>query len=233
MNVTTMEPIAAALAQIERQPLRAIGLFAGADGPVDYPIGWDDAARDAAWVEGRLRAAGIAQGDFVAVVSTGHEAPWYQAVLDAVYAIGATVCPLEPARFEIGRAEMFFRRFPISSVIGLDRELATALDEAVGLAALLQDRRLLLVRPDAVALARAAGVPFGVIRPVGPALGIAVDPSAPLQIDGGEWRLDKRQGRLCISAVGVRACAVDGQFLTADLRFATPASAWIADGAAA
>jgi hypothetical protein len=223
-----MGPIAGAVAAIERQPLRAIGIFTGGNGPVDYPISWEDAARDTGWVEKRLRAAGISQGDFVAVVSTGHEAPWYQAVLDAVYMIGATVCPLEPARFEIGRAEMFFRRFPISSIIGLDRDLATALDDAMGLAELLAKLRFILVRPDAVAMACAANAVFGVIAPIGPALGIADNVSAPFEIDGAEWRLEERQGQVCIFANGQRAYAAVGQSLPSEIRFVTAASALLA-----
>src|ERR1700722_18805503 len=129
---TTLDPVEQATVKIPRSPLRCIGTYQDLHGAVDYPIGWDDASRDTDWVEAFLKQLGVTTGDFVAVVSTGHEAPWYAPVLDAVNRLRATVCPLEPARFEVGRALMFFKRFPVSVVIGLNGELGAALEASAG-----------------------------------------------------------------------------------------------------
>ena len=206
MNVTTMGPIADRAADIPRAPLRCIGIYPARDGMVDYPIAWADAARDMAWARSRLAAAGIGRGDFVAIVSTGHEAPWYQALIDAAYALEATVCPLEPARYEIGRAEMFFRRFPISAIIGLDPDLGGALVEIFGADALLADKKLVLVRPEARALFPADCARIGFVLPVGPALALVqASDCGTLIVDEAEWRLDSTPDGLSISALQPRA----------------------------
>jgi hypothetical protein len=185
--ITTMTPIDAAVAAIPRHEPRCIGHLASDAGGIDYPIGWADWDRDMSWIKLFLTARGIAAGDFVVVVSTGHEAPWYGPILDAIYSIGATVCPLEPARFELGRAEMFFKRFPISSVIGLDSELGGALAGSMGLRSVLTGMRLVLIRPDALELLAAAGIKAGFIVPIGPALGVSCADQSVVHLNEAEW----------------------------------------------
>jgi hypothetical protein len=202
---TTLDPVEQATAKIPRQPLRCIGTYQGVHGAVDYPIGWDDASRDTDWIEGFLKQLGVAAGDFVSVVSTGHEAPWYAPVLDAVNRLRATVCPLEPARFEAGRALMFFKRFPVSVVIGLDGELGAALEASAGLNNVLTQVRSVVGRPDATSLLRDLQSNKGIIAPVGPALALACLSGPFVHLNEDEWSIEGSESSLTSSAKRSRA----------------------------
>jgi hypothetical protein len=190
----TISPIASGLAAISRAEPRCVGHISAAEGGVDYPISWSDWARDAAWAQSFLKSRGIRAGDFVVIVSTGHEAPWYGPILDAVYDLHATVCPLEPARFEAIRAEMFFKRFPITTIIGLDRELGLAIDQSIGLERVLGKMRSVLVRSDALELVTARGVAAQLIVPIGPALGLACSERLAVHVNEAEWAIADEGG---------------------------------------
>jgi hypothetical protein len=210
---TTVDPVASALSRIPRQGLRCIGQYATPGGIVDYPISWADGERDATWARTALEGLGVRAGDFVTVVSTGHEAPWYAPILDAVYSLEATVCPLEPAGFELGRAEMFFQRFPISSIIGLDDELGSALAAELDLATLLSNMKFVLARPQAWHLVGKLAVPAGLIAPLGPAVGLGCGSAPVLHLDEAEWRINEHDGRLAVTTVGDRAHRADPTLL--------------------
>jgi hypothetical protein len=201
---TTLDPVRQATLEVPRQPLRCIGTYSGVRGAVDYPIGWDDASRDTIWVETFLQHLGVSAGDFVAVVSTGHEAPWYAPVVDAVNRLRATVCPLEPARFEVGRALMFFKRFPVSVVIGLDAELGEALEASAGIATVLSRVRSVVSRPDATSLVQMLQSNKGMIAPVGPALALPCLSGSFVHFNEDEWQIDA-------SASGLAVCAKRGR----------------------
>jgi hypothetical protein len=203
--ITTMTPVMAATQRISRPPLRCIGWYAGCDGGVDYPVSWNDAERDTRWIEKCLTSLGVSQGEFVAVVSTGHEATWYGPILDALNRLKTTVCPLEPARFELGRAEMFFRRFPISHVIGLDTELGTALAQSAGLNKVFARVKTVLARPDAYGLVQQVVAKVGLITPIGPALGLPCHEHSTVHIDESEWLIEDAPGGPVITAIAARA----------------------------
>jgi hypothetical protein len=151
---------------------------------------WEDWEHDVAWAVKFLQSRQIRSGDFVALVSTGHEAPWYGPILDAANLLRATICPLEPARFESLRAKMFFTRFPISSVIGLDLELCAAIDQAIGLKQALGTVRNILVRPNALKLVQEAGLRAEVMAPIGPALGLpCAGESMVVHVNEAEWKV--------------------------------------------
>jgi hypothetical protein len=202
---TTLDPVEQATAKIPRQPLRCIGTYQDLHGAVDYPIGWDDASRDTDWVEAFLKQLGVTKGDFVSVVSTGHEAPWYAPVLDAAKRLRATVCPLEPARFEVGRALMFFKRFPVSVVIGLDGELGSALEASAGFSNVLARVRSVVGRPDAMPLLKDLKSNKGIIAPVGPALALACLSGPFVHLNEDEWGIDAPESGLTLSARRSRA----------------------------
>ncbi len=202
---TTLDPVEAATEKIPRQSLRCIGTFQDLHGAVDYPIGWDDASRDTDWVEVFLQQLGITKGDFVSVVSTGHEAPWYAPVLDAVNRLQATVCPLEPARFEVGRALMFFKRFPVSVVIGLDVELASALEASGGIGNILTKICTIVGRPDATSLLKDLESNKGFIVPVGPALALACLSGPFVHLNEEEWDIEASESGITLAARRSRA----------------------------
>lgn len=202
---TTFAPVLPAVAEIPRQRLRCIGHYETRDGGVDYEIAWDDAARDADWADRALATLNVTKGQFVAVVSTGHEAPWYGPLLDALYRRGATVCPLEPAPYEQGRAEMFFRRFPISHLIGLDSELCGALDAGLGLPYLFTKVSTIVARPDAFARIQEFAGTKGLIYPLGPAMGMPCREAAVVHVDADEWHIENMDGSVAITALKDRA----------------------------
>jgi hypothetical protein len=202
---TTMSPIQSAIDEVPRQPLRCIGNFKTLHGYADFPISWEDWDRDSAWAAQFLKSRRIGSGDFVALVSTGHEAPWYGPVMDALNRIGATICPLEPARFESMRAKMFFTRFPITSVIGLDQELCGAIEQSMGLKNAMTNLRTIVVRPNALQLVADAGFKAEVILPLGPALGLPCSEAAAFHLNEAEWNFTPRTDALVIETKAQRA----------------------------
>jgi hypothetical protein len=202
-----MSPIQPAVDSVPRQELRCIGNFQALRGHEDYPLSWEDWERDVAWAVQFLKSRRIVAGDFVALVSTGHEAPWYGPILDAANCIGATVCPLEPARFESMRAKMFFTRFPISSVIGLDQELCAAIEQSMSLQQAMRAVRNILVRPNALKMVEASGLSAEVMVPVGPALGLPCSEAAVLHVNEAEWEIAAGAEALVITSKAHRALA--------------------------
>lgn len=185
-----MTPIQPGVDSVPRQPLRCIGTFPVLNGNEDYPLSWDDWERDVAWAIRFLKSRNIGNGDFAVLVSTGHEAPWYGPLLDAASLLKATICPLEPARFESMRAKMFFARFPISAVIGLDQDLCAAIEQSMSLKQALGSVKTILVRPNAFKLLQVAELRAEVMAPIGPALGLpcAADPLV-LHLNEAEWEI--------------------------------------------
>lgn len=210
---TTRDPVASSLQSIDHPKLRCVGRYSTGAGATYYPISWDDARRDAAWAAKYLSGSGVRAGSFVIVVSTGHEAPWYGPVLDALYGLKATVCPLEPAPYELGRAEMFFGRFPVSFVLGLDKHIAAALDTTVGLARALEGVRLIAARPDALSLLQEKGIPAGPLLPLGPALGLPCTTPGVFHVNEAEWILEGESGQLRISAAVAREHRPAGELI--------------------
>lgn len=213
---TTLAPVLPAVMEIPRQRLRCIGRYESREGGVDYEISWDDAARDAAWADCALTTLNVTKGEFVAVVSTGHEAPWYGPLLDALYRRGATVCPLEPAPYEQGRAEMFFRRFPIAHLIGLDLELCGALEAGVGLPNLFGKLRTIVARPEAFSRIQDFAGTKGLIFPLGPAIGMPCTEADVVHVDADEWQIENVDGTVAITALKERATRPHKQQLTAE-----------------
>jgi hypothetical protein len=205
-----MAPIAFALREVPRSRLRCIGQYTALESPVDYPMTWEDWDKDRAWAQSMVEHWGVRTGDFVAVVSTGHEAPWYGPILDALNALDATVCPLEPAEFEIGRARMFFTRFPIAAVIGLDGALGDGLRSAGILSAYGERLRFVLARPEAAELVTGLGVPVGLVAPVGPALGFTCHAGRVIHVNDEVWALEQRGSTATIRAKVMREHAGEG-----------------------
>jgi hypothetical protein len=213
---TTFTPVLPATREIPRQPLRCIGRYDTHQGGVDYEISWEDAARDAVWAERALTMLGVVKGEFVAVVSTGHEAPWYGPLLDALYRRGATVCPLEPAPYEQGRAEMFFRRFPIAHVIGLDAELCGELEACLGLQFVFARVRTIIARPEAFTRIRDFAGAKGLILPLGPAFGLPCREAPMVHLDPDEWQIENADEGIAITALKARATRPVRQVLAAE-----------------
>jgi hypothetical protein len=218
-----MTPIQSAIDTVPRQPLRCIGTFPVQNGNEDYPLSWDDWECDVAWAMRFLNSRNIGKGDFAVLVSTGHEAPWYGPLLDAASLLKATICPLEPARFESMRAKMFFTRFPISAVIGLDQELCAAIEQSMSLKQALGAVRSILVRPNAFKSMQVAELHAEVMAPIGPALGLpcAADPRV-LHLNEAEWEVAAGADGLVMKARTERALGND------PIHIAT-AVEWLAD----
>jgi hypothetical protein len=185
-DLTTMAPIRATLDAIPRPTERCIAQYSDAQTLVDYAMSWADWADDVTWARTVLSAWGVSAGDFVVVVSTGHEAALYGPIIDALNRLGVTVCPLEPAEFEIGRAQMFFHRFPISAVVGLDATLGPAL---VRNGLFGSECRFVLARPDAVGLTTELGIPHGVVTALGPALAMTCPGNGLIHVNSTAWEL--------------------------------------------
>ena len=207
--MSAVEAFNAVVEAIPRAELWGIGRYAQRDRRVDYPISHSDFDRDLVWTTEVVREWGVSAGDVVAVVYAGFEAPWFAQVVDALNAVGAAVCQVEPAAYEAPRAKMLLRRFPIGLVVGLDAQLAGALDRDCGLGEAMAGVSLLLVRPDAYDLARELPVDVGLVAPVGPTLALACAGAAGLHVNEEEWTLASTVEGLVISSRCDRAHRID------------------------
>jgi hypothetical protein len=206
----TVESTTAAVARIPRHRLWGIGSYAGGDGVVDLPVGWDELERDAAWAEGMLAGYDLGQGSYVVVVSDSTLSPWHRPIELALRSFRAVQMPTGIQRYDAFRTAMFLRRVDVTMVVGPTLEVAEALAEQPGgLRALFGDVPFILAEPPITHLLRAAGLhPFTIVR-LGPALGLECRERGGVHVNAREWAVSASSGELELSTIAARAHVVE------------------------
>ena len=173
----------------------------GADGPAAYEVTWDDLARDAAWTQERLHALGLERGHHALLSCSGHEGPWFQPVIEAMRNLGVVYGASEAMGWDYLRTRVFQRELDLHAVLGLSADTVEALSGQLMLGELFRDTPVVLARPGAAERLSAAGVPAGIISPLGPALAVQCAESAGAHVNGAEWTVTERDGGLVVAAV--------------------------------
>jgi hypothetical protein len=199
----TLASTIAATAGIAPNPLWGIGRYAGPDGHVTFPIGWDDWKRDTAWARDFLAGSGLTPGSGVVVIGGMPEAPWFDPVETAARELGSPYSIGEVLPFEAFRTGLYALRLPVGMIFGMNLAVADGLGEE--LQQVVSAIPTIFARPNAVSPIQAAGGrPFLVTR-IGPALAVECSQRAGAHVNAAEWSVTERGGELRLSTVGPRA----------------------------
>lgn len=168
----------------------SVGCAEMADGPIDYPISWNDIAADETWARQMLINAGVKAGEllfFSYIYSrSGHTWPWLKSAFD----LGAKLATGMPTQWDGYRLEMYCRLFPVRLIFGLTPEVLDGLEGAGHkLATVFANVEQIIAVGAAWDRLNAVGVKPWKLYWLGPI--IAVDPC-----DGGGARFDHKQWAL-------------------------------------
>jgi hypothetical protein len=203
----TTESTVRAAESIPRAPLWAMGRDYHDGVPADFPVSWEDWRRDIQWAQMVLDRYGVGRGTPVLVVGGMAESPWFDPFECAVLRLGGHYSLGETIPFDAFRSGLYASRLGVEVVFGINRAVATGLGD--DLAESLGKARVVLARPDTVALVCAAGLTAGVVTRVGPALAVECAPGSGAHIDGSEWSVEEEDGELFLTTVRQRAHQLD------------------------
>ena len=179
--------------------------FRGRDGAVDIEVSWADLQRDTEWATAALRGLGLGAGQRALLIGSGFEGPWLRPLMDALRALGVTYGIAEALGWDANRTAVFSRELDLHAVIGLSGPVAERLGDDARLREMFGATPVVLARPAAATLLRAAGVPAGVLSFLGPALAIECGQRRGAHVDGAGWQVSERDGELWIAGTGERA----------------------------
>ncbi|UGQ11235.1 hypothetical protein LO772_31280 [Yinghuangia sp. ASG 101] len=194
----------AAARELDRPDVAYIVPFEGPEGVDDHRITWADLDRDAAWAEHRLKDLGLGTGDTVLLTFSGFEGPWLRPLIDASRRIGMTYGIAEAMGWDHGRTRVFQRQLDLKAVIGLSAATVEGLATTAALDDVFRDVPVVLARPDAARVLRAAGVAAGVFALLGPALALECAQRQGAHVDATQWQLSEESDGLAIRGVGER-----------------------------
>nr|BFE38932.1 hypothetical protein GCM10010200_111830 [Actinomadura rugatobispora] len=174
------------------------------DGITEYEVTWDDLARDAAWTQERLRALGLERGHHALITFSGHEGVWFQPVIEALRDLGVTYGTAEAMGWDHTRTRVFQRELELRAVLGLSADTLEALSGQAMIGDLFRGTPVVLARPGAAERLREAGVPAGIMAPLGPALAVECAERSGAHVNGAAWEVVERDGALAVAAASER-----------------------------
>jgi hypothetical protein len=191
--------------------LWAIGTAPSAGGPVEYALSNRDVEADALWAARQLDALGIGQGSLIDLIHNYREGGQFWPFYLAALRIGAVVLNGMATPWDVGRTEMYARRFDLRAVVGVGEQTLEGLGSFGFDPAKVFDRLPVLVaREGAVAALKAAGLDPHSLAVVGPIVLISAPGEEGALYDTDEWAVEAQaEGRLSVTAVGPRACGFD------------------------
>jgi len=190
---------------LERSATAYVIQVGSAAGPVDVDVTWAELARDAVWATERMRALGLERGHRVLLTFSGFEGPWFQPVLEAFRTLGVVYATAEAMGWDHNRTFVFHRELDLHAVLGLSADTLEGLSGQAMLGKLFADTPVVQARPAAARRLRAAGIPAGVLTPLGPALAVECAERAGAHVNAAEWRVDERDGGLVLTPEPGRA----------------------------
>jgi hypothetical protein len=198
-------------AQLAQPDLWAIGGYTVGDQRFELPMSDADLERDAATAAAALDALGI-QGA-AHVVSTGlfSEAHWFRPIEMAIHRRGGRYSPTEAWSFDAFRTATFARRFPITAIIGITKDVVDGLAASGSIAEQIGRVPFVLARMEAHQPLVDAGLrPYRLLT-LGPALAVECRARSGAHVDDGAWDLTTRDGEVLVSTRGPRAHRVEAQ----------------------
>jgi hypothetical protein len=195
----------AAAAALPRAPIAGIGRYHAGDQIVDFPIGWEETDRDAAWAREQLTRWGADRSWYALITAAAWQGPWVSPVLRACREIGITFGMADVFGWDSRRTATFARRLPLSMVFGLGRDTAEALADSGELADLLGGVPAILAHAGAVPVLTAAGLRPGLIAFLGPALALECPQRVGAHVNGAEWLVEETGDGLSLTTVAQRA----------------------------
>jgi hypothetical protein len=190
---------------LDRPPLAYVVRFPAATGTVDTELTWAELARDTAWVSDRLRGHGLAAGQRALLTTSGFEGFWCHSVIGALRGLKVTYGIAEAMGWDHRRTSVFHRELEPHAVIGLSAETLEGLSGTADIGEMFRTTSVVLARPAAVPVLRAAGVGAFLIAPVGPALALECPERSGAHVNAAEWRVGERDGELFVAAGEGRA----------------------------
>jgi hypothetical protein len=184
-----------------------------ADGLAEYEVTWDDLARDAAWTQARLQGLGLGRGHHALITFSGHEGVWFQPIIEALRNLGVVYGTAEAMGWDHTRTRVFQRELDLRAVLGLSADTVEALSGQAMIGDLFRDTPVVLARPGAAERLREAGVPAGIMAPLGPALAIECAERSGAHVSGAEWKVAERDGALTVAAASEKRATGQGEII--------------------
>ncbi|MFV2177743.1 hypothetical protein ACFHW2_28910 [Actinomadura sp. LOL_016] len=198
---------------LDRPAIAYIVPVKAAKGAAEYEVTWDDLARDAAWAKERLQALGLDRGHHALLSFLAYEGPWFQPVIEALRGLGVVYGTAEAMGWDQVRTQLFHRELDLRALVGLSGETVEALSGQVMIGDFFRDTTVILARPGAAKRLRAAGVPAGIIAPLGPALAVECAERSGAHVNGAEWNVLERDGVLAVSAASEKRATGKGEIV--------------------
>jgi hypothetical protein len=203
----SVESTVRAAASLPPARLWAIGRDHHDGVPVDFEVGWGDWRRDTAWAQTVLARFGVGRGTPVLIVGGMAESPWFDPFECAVLRLGGHYSLGETAGFDAFRSGLYATRLGVEVIFGITRAVADGL--GANLATSLGQARVIVARPDTVALLHGAGLGAAIVTRVGPALAVECAPGWGAHLNACEWSVAECDGELLLSTVGPRVNQLD------------------------
>ncbi|UGQ11182.1 hypothetical protein LO772_30995 [Yinghuangia sp. ASG 101] len=180
-------------------------------GTVDIEVTWEDLARDAAWTERQLRGLGLERGQRALLTFSGFEGAWIRPVIEALRALGVVYGTADAMGWDHARTMVFHRELDLYAVLGLSSGTVERLGDHRMPSEMFQDTPVVWARPQAARTLRAAGVPAGVLAPLGPALAVECLQRHGAHVNAEEWQVSVRDHRLVVAPAAARAASGWGE----------------------
>jgi hypothetical protein len=189
----------------------AVGGAPTAAGLAHYPLSNRDVAADAAWARRQLAGLGVGAGSLIDLVHNYSECgqfwPYYLGAIE----LGAQVMNGMATPWDVGRIEMYARRFPLQAVLGVSPQTVEGM-AAFGLdaARVLGGLPVIGARGAAAAALEAMGLRPHRMTLVGPMILFTAPGEADAAYDTTEWRVEADgEGRLLVTSGPERAARYD------------------------
>lgn len=191
--------------RLDRPELAYLVRFPAAAGMTDTELTWAQLARDTAWATDRLRGHGLTAGQRALLTASGFEGFWGHSVIGALRALRVPYGIAEAMGWDHRRTAVFHRELAPHAVIGLSAETLEGLGGSADIGEMFHATPVVLARPAAVPVLRAAGVSACLIAAVGPALVLECPERSGAHVNAAEWRVGERDGELFVAAGEGRA----------------------------
>lgn len=180
------------------------------NGLIEYPVSNRDMGADTRWAGERLIAMGVTRGSLLDMIHNYRECGQFWPYYMAAAALGAPVMNGMATPWDVGRTEMYTRRFDLQLIMGVSAATVEGL-KAFGHdpAVVFGKAPVLCAREPAASELEAAGLKPWRLTILGPIL-LTATPGEGAPYDASEWTVEAdADGRLLVSSGAERAARFD------------------------